>query len=91
MIFGCVLSCPVGQTVQGIDIRFNQHIGKGHPHWEAGYRAERVGQGNWTKYEAAVWERHFIDQHGGMSALANIKTPIAEAKYSHFKHLHDPC
>ncbi len=81
----------VGRTVQGIDTRFNQHIGKGHPAWKNGYKVELAQSGTWTKYEAAVWEQHFIDKHGGLSALENKQLAITEAKYNQYKNLHNPC
>jgi hypothetical protein len=81
----------VGRTVNGIDVRFNEHLGDGHPHWKAGYRYERAAGGNWTQYEAAVWEQHFIDAHGGKTVLENKVNAISEESYKQYKQLHDPC
>jgi hypothetical protein len=81
----------VGQTIQGIDKRFGQHIGQGHPHWGKGYTPERVGGGKWTAYEAAVWEQHFIDENGGLSKLENKKLGITEANYDKYRSKHKPC
>jgi hypothetical protein len=75
----------------GVDVRFNQHLGDGHPHWQAGYRAERVQGGNWTQYEAAVWEQHYIDLHGGKNVLENKVNAITEDAYKQYKNLHEPC
>ncbi|HKP39138.1 MAG TPA: polymorphic toxin-type HINT domain-containing protein [Pyrinomonadaceae bacterium] len=82
----------VGQTVQGVDVRFNQHINSPkHPHWKAGYKPIRITGGNWTAYEAAVWEQHYIDANGGVAKLENRINAITEGKYNDFKKLHDPC
>jgi hypothetical protein len=81
----------VGQTVQGIDVRYNQHLGDGHPHWKNGYTKERAFGGNWTAYGAAVWEQHYIDLNGGLKKLENSKVAISADKYAQYKNLHNPC
>jgi hypothetical protein len=81
----------VGKTIQGIDARFEQHIATAHPQWAKGYKPKFLGKGDWTTYEAAVWEQHFIDVYGGISVLENRQLAITERKYNKFKTLHDPC
>ncbi|NNM88942.1 MAG: hypothetical protein HKL95_10540 [Phycisphaerae bacterium] len=75
----------VGQTTRSIETRFAEEK------WGDGYTAIELRQGTWTKYEAAVWEQHFIDANGGKGALQNINNAITEAKYARFKPLHSPC
>jgi hypothetical protein len=81
----------VGRTINGRDVRFDQHIGDGHPHWKNGYKVELAQVGNWTQYEAAVWEQHYIDLNGGKDALENQVNAITEDAYKQYKHLHNPC
>jgi hypothetical protein len=81
----------VGKTVQGLDVRFQQHINGAHPDWANGYTIRQAGAGNWTSYESAVWEQHYMDVYGGKTALENRALAISEAKYNAFKCLHNPC
>jgi len=81
----------VGQTVQGIDVRFGQHIGRGHPQWRLGYTRELANSGKWTAYEAAVWEQHYIDKYGGVSNLENNIVAITEDNYYKYRAMHNPC
>jgi len=81
----------VGKTIQGLDVRFQQHVNSAHPEWANGYRIGQLEAGNWTPYEAAVWEQHYMDTHGGKTVLQNKQLAISEAKYSQFKSLHNPC
>jgi hypothetical protein len=55
------------------------------------YRTTRVTGGNWTAYEAAVWEQYHIDLNGGKGALKNEINAITREKYDLYKNLHNPC
>ena len=81
----------IGQTVNGVDQRFKEHLGDGHPHWKDGYTKKRIFADKWTPYEASVWEQHYIDTHGGKNALENKINAIAEKAYLDYKNLHKPC
>ncbi|MBC9797863.1 polymorphic toxin-type HINT domain-containing protein [Sinomicrobium weinanense] len=80
----------VGQTTQGTNTRFEQHVNeKG---WDPSrYQPRTVKEGNWTPYEAHVWEQHYIEKNGGKDKLLNKKNAITEAKYDKFENLHNPC
>ena len=52
---------------------------------------ELVKAGNWTPYEASVWEQHYMEKHGGKVKLENKINVITEGKYNQYKHLHNPC
>ncbi len=89
----------VGKTRHGdVMDRFKEHL-RDKPDWRQRYdqglinRPQQAHSGDWTDYETAVWEKHFIDQHSQGNVLENDpKTPpISEAKYNEFKHLHSPC
>jgi len=80
-----------GQTVNGVEQRFKEHLGDGHPHWKNGYTKKAEFSGNWTPYEAAVWEQHYIDLNGGKNALENKVNAITEEAYIKYKPLHKPC
>ena len=62
-------------------------------------RLRKPTYGTVTQYEADVWERHFIDLHGGLrannpaSTLENIDPVISQKKYFQYKDmgLHQPC
>lgn len=75
----------VGRTTRSIETRFAEE------EWGDGYHAIRLERGNWTSYEAAVWEQHYIDANGGKAVLQNVNNAITEAKYAKFKPLHNPC
>jgi hypothetical protein len=56
---------------------------------------QEAGKKGWTKYDAHVWEQHYIDKHGGLAkdggTLLNREVGIDPAKYEKYKHLHNPC
>jgi hypothetical protein len=92
-----------GKTTQKtINDRFKQHLkdeaGK-KSDWQQKYdnlklRIDLVDQGNWTDYETAVWEKHYIDQglKAGYPLVNDLQAhPISEQKYNQYKHLHNPC
>jgi|GEM_PF-6594771 len=80
-----------GQTDQGVIKRFQQHCAK-KPHWIAnGYTPRSVRSGNWTPYEATIWEQHYLDKHGGKQKLENKINAITPGKYAKYKNLHNPC
>jgi len=96
----------VGQSVQGVDTRLLQHVNdvgsalhipQGDPRRLAPdfprnvYRTRAVASGNWTPYEAAVWEQHYIDAHGGVDNLLNRQNAITPEKFDRYRNLHNPC
>jgi hypothetical protein len=96
----------VGKSVNGADGRLIQHVNdpssalyvpkdsplRKAPNFPANvYTSEPVRSGNWTKYETAVWEQHFIDQHGGTSSLRNRINAITPEKFELYGKLHNPC
>jgi hypothetical protein len=61
----------IGKTFQGeegdVITRFNQHLAR-KPEWrERGYTIdpEPLAEGDWTRFETAVWEQHLMNRHGG--------------------------
>ncbi len=85
----------VGQTVQGKDVRISQHAAEGglKAEWDnpKKFDTKVVDSGNWTPYEAHVWEQHHLEKNGGKANLLNKKNPITKAKYDKFADLHNPC
>ncbi|CAM4413047.1 GIY-YIG nuclease family protein [Zobellia nedashkovskayae] len=93
----------VGQTQQGINTRFDQHVAegakKGNFKAEWGdpekFKVEQVEipkKGPLTPYEAHVWEKHLIDESKAAgNPIQNKANPIGETKYNKFKKLHTPC
>jgi hypothetical protein len=55
------------------------------------FQSERVARGNWTAYEAAVWEQHHIDANGGKENLWNRQDAITQEKFDRYRKLHNPC
>ena len=92
-----------GKTTQKtVEFRFKQHLAddaskKGD--WQQKYREgelsiREIASGNWTDYETAVWEKHYIDEGlaKGYPLVNDLKAhPISEQKYNEYKHLHSPC
>ncbi len=89
----------VGQTTQGTQTRFEQHIAEGQAkgnfksEWgdPTKYKVETVKSGNWTPYESHAWEQHYIEKNGGKANLKNSKNAISEGKYNKFANQHNPC
>ncbi len=93
----------VGQTQQGINTRFDQHIAegskKGNFKSEWGnpekFKVEKVEipkKGPLTPYEAHAWEKHLIEESKAAgNPIQNKANPIGETKYNKFKDLHNPC
>lgn len=87
----------VGQTIHPtVEQRMAEHLE--HPnkaHWEPdGYKIKEVKAGNWTPYEASVWEQHYIDKNGGKANLENARDEITKKKYEIYKdpkYGHNPC
>jgi hypothetical protein len=84
----------VGQTEQskGYKERFKEHLSKDHPQWKGkNYTPEVVNYGDWTAYEAAVWEQHYIDEYGGLAKnggkLENKQLGIEKDKYYKYRKL----
>jgi hypothetical protein len=108
----------VGKTFQGesgdIEKRFRGHLGD-NPQWRDRQKTispmpvdeylglSRPVKGNWTEFEAAVWEQHFIDMFGGkrgsgrtnpyQAQLENEINAITNEKFEMFKdgYGHNPC
>jgi hypothetical protein len=89
----------VGQTTQvdgrGVvspEERFQQHL-RDKPHWkDRNLRPEQLKLDNMTPYEAAVWERHHIEEFKNQGhQLENKMTPIGEKKFEKFQSTHSPC
>jgi len=88
----------VGKTEQDLRKRLRQHLkDPKKPDWRATFaagdlRIEPIKAGNWTAYEAAVWERHYIKHYEKLNPdLLNDATPIGERKFNKFRDLHIPC
>lgn len=85
----------VGQTVQGTDTRISQHAAEGgiKAEWDNPnkFDIDTPSSGNWTPYEAHVWEQHHIEKNGGKANLVNSKNAITKTKYDKFGNLHKPC
>ena len=92
-----------GKTVQDtVEQRFKQHLSDDaakKADWstkfkESELRIRPIAGGNWTDYETAVWEQHFIDDAVAKGhPIVNDLTspPISENRYNQYKHLHSPC
>jgi hypothetical protein len=83
----------VGQTKNGVDVRFGEHTKTVHADWKAkGYRTRRLtGPILWTPYEAAVWEQHFIDLYRAKGQLENAKDAINRQSYLKYRGDFNPC
>jgi hypothetical protein len=96
----------VGQSVQGVDTRLLQHVNdsksalyvpEDSPLRQAPdfpknvYRSKKVAGDNWTSYEAAIWEQHYIDKNGGKDNLLNRQEAITPEKFEKYRKLHNPC
>jgi hypothetical protein len=92
-----------GKTIQkSVDDRFKQHLADEaakKSNWQQKYKEgelsiREIAGGNWTDYETAVWEKHYIDEglKAGYPLVNDLKAhPISEQKYKEYKHLHNPC
>ena len=86
----------VGQTEQTLEERLRDHLAK-RPEWRALSDEDRlrivpVEEGFWTKYETAVWEKHFIVKYKAINpSLENVSNPIGKEKFEKFHDLHMPC
>ncbi len=87
----------VGQTDRDVQERFKEHCKEGKKkgnhkkNWQNKYRAREVKSGNWTPYEASVWEQHYIEKNGGKGKLQNKRNEISKKKYDKYKYKHNPC
>jgi hypothetical protein len=88
----------VGKTIQGGSKRFSQHaIEKGLD--KSKFKLKILAKGNWTAYEIAVKEQHFIKKHGTKTAKSlgkyahvfNKINAISEKKFLKFFDLHKLC
>jgi hypothetical protein len=95
----------VGKTVQGgegdVETRFKQHLEK-KAEWlkakeEGRLRSVEIESGNWTEFETAVWEEHYIRQFGGLKkengTLENARHEITSETYNEYRdgYGHNPC
>jgi hypothetical protein len=55
------------------------------------YSIKEVGRGDWTPYEAAVWEQHHIDRNGGKAKLLNRVDAITPDQATTYRNFHNPC
>jgi hypothetical protein len=55
--------------------------------------SKRAESGDWTRYETAVWEQHYIDKHGGLNGgkLINRINAITPEKFVLYSQGHNPC
>jgi hypothetical protein len=96
----------VGKSTVGTEDRLLQHVNdpdsalhipkdsplRSNPNFPKNvYTSDPVADGNWTKYETAVQEQHFIEQNGGKTALRNKIDAITPEKFELYKNLHNPC
>ncbi|WKX76190.1 polymorphic toxin-type HINT domain-containing protein [Zobellia laminariae] len=91
----------VGQTKHlDVDDRFDEHLKSkdtkkiSRENWGKNYDIREVKSGNWTPYEAATWEQHYIEKNGGVAKLENGRNEITEKKYNKYgdeKYGHNPC
>ncbi|MDR2144965.1 MAG: hypothetical protein LBE91_00695 [Tannerella sp.] len=94
----------VGQTTQGVDERFKQHIHEGQTkpgsfksEWgdPSKYSVEPIDipkKGPLTPYEAHVWEKHLIEKERlNGQPIKNKANPIGNKKFDQYGHLHNPC
>lgn len=96
----------VGQSIQGVDTRMGQHVSdpssalfvpeesplRADPNFPRNvYQTTSVASGEWTRYEAAVWEQHYIDSNGGKGRLRNRQDAITQEKFTKYRNLHNPC
>jgi hypothetical protein len=96
----------VGQTYRGVDQRLLEHVDdpksalyvpedsprRKSPDFPKNvYASNSVAEGDWTRYEAAVWEQHFIDSNGGKDRLLNRQDAITPEKFQKYRNLHNPC
>ena len=87
----------VGQTIHPtVEERMGEHLtDPKKAHWEPdNYKIKEVKSGDWTPYEASVWEQHYIDKNGGKGKLENGRVEITKKKYDIYKdpkYGHAPC
>ncbi|TIX49622.1 hypothetical protein [Alteraurantiacibacter aquimixticola] len=94
----------VGKTVRpSVANRFDEHLRSESKQLEdvnwtdATHEIKEVASGMWSPYETAIWEEHFIRQHGGLSkehpesSLINDVHAIKDENITAYAALHDPC
>lgn len=88
----------VGQTDKiDVEERFKEHYTEGErkgnhkKDWKRKCKIREVKRGNWTPYEASVWEQYYIEKNGGKGKLQNVRNEITEKKYSKYSSKHNPC
>ena len=86
----------VGKTEQTLAERLAQHQKSANKaHWEPNdYQIRSVKEGNWTEYETAAWEHHYIEKNGGKANLENRQVGIDKVKYTEYgkpQYGHNPC
>ena len=93
----------IGKTWQGGPGDVVKRFEGGHLRTRAEWNAIRdsikpvlLKEGDWTRFETACWEQHFIEMHGGIqegSPLVNIDNALDTSKFDAFKEGfgHNPC
>ena len=92
----------IGKTYQGgpgdVLKRFAGHLSakKAWSAIEGSIEPELLREGEWTSFETACWEQHFIELNGGVggeSPLINIDNALDPDKFEEFKdgYGHNPC
>ena len=80
----------IGKTVQTLAQRFQGHIDE-KLDWAKRYANKEIAirevtKGNWTKFETAVWETHYIFKalRAGL-VLENIDIPVTESTFKKYR------
>lgn len=83
----------IGKTYQGnagdVITRFEDHLGV-KPDWaalEAQGRLKPVmlQEGQWTAFETAVWEQHYINQFSALGPIENDATPLTRDAWNRYR------
>ena len=93
-----------GKTTQeSVNDRFKEHLRETSDPRKANWKqlnedrllfVREIDDGNWTNYETAVWEQHYIDDalDKGYPLVNDLSTPpISQKSYNQYKPLHQPC
>ncbi len=89
----------VGQTTQvdasgnvSHEARFQQHLNSKDAWKDRNLRVKPIMNDKMTPYEAAVWEKHYIEKYKlDGHVLENKVSPISEKKFKLFQGKHSPC
>ncbi len=93
----------VGKTFQGepgdVLTRFQGHLGKKEAWRGRNLEPVLLREGNWTRFETACWEQHYLNEFGGLrrtnpsSLLENDVNVITKRQFDDHKYGfgHNPC